>query len=117
MRIFAKVTGGDSGKEETLVVACTDTSRPVSSIVDELKAREEVSGVGERYQLRLAENGAILNDKSRIEDVLKDDDVVLVGALIDPVALYSTYCHLSSSAPGSYQWRKGRLSSNQQVSI
>eukprot|EP00731_Ephydatia_muelleri_P002035 Em0001g2035a len=79
MRIFAKVTGGESGKEETLVVACTDTSRPVSSIVDELKAREEVSGVGERYQLRLAENGAILNDKSRIEDVLKDDDVVLVA--------------------------------------
>eukprot|EP00731_Ephydatia_muelleri_P002004 Em0001g2004a len=79
MRIFAKVTSGESGKEETLVVACTDTSRPVSSIVEELKAREEVSGVGERYQLRLAENGAILNDKSRIEDVLKDDDVVLVA--------------------------------------
>ena len=56
MRIFAKVTGGENGKGETLVVACTDTSRPVSSIVEELKAREEVSGVGERYQLRLAEN-------------------------------------------------------------
>lgn len=84
MRIFAKVPGGENGKDETLVVACTDPSRPLSSIVEELIARNairEASGIGEKYLLRLAENGAILYEESRIGDVLKDGDLVVVGAL------------------------------------
>ena len=68
----------ESGTGETLVVGCVDTGRPVSTIVEELFARKAIKHVG-GYQLRLAENGAILDGGSKIGEVLKDGDYVTVG--------------------------------------
>ena len=81
MRVYVTAKG-PGGKEETHVVAVTDTGRPVSSIVDELVARGAIRQA-ERpeagYQLRLAENSAILSGGNTVGDVLKDGDYLTIG--------------------------------------